>query len=347
MGDQQSGPTEEIRHEGKVNTPLRADVDIAEDLSGLRDEACLFLQASPHKPYEYCPQMSASARCGYVWELLLRSHANGAVTFLAREGGTIQALLQMEHLAWDTEVLRFSVARITWWLGALGPSGLRWRQQLLRWAIDESRKRGERYLLIRLPAADIEGIHQLEASGFRLVDGVLTFGCDLSQLRPEEEQSVDGLRISATTAADVPALEETAAASFRIDRFHSDPFIGQERADELHRQWVRSSCQGFADCVLVAYDGDPIGFTTLKLDSVASSVAGVGIGLVVLVAVAPSSRRRGVARQLTLASLAWFRATGCSWVEVGTQLANIRASRVYESAGFSLVGSSLTFRLLL
>jgi hypothetical protein len=54
-----------------------------------------------------------------------------------------------------------------------------------------------------------------------------------------------------------------------------------------------------------------------------------------------------VARLLTIAALRWFRQARCQWVEVGTQLANIHASRVYQAAGFRLVRSSLTFRKLL
>jgi ribosomal protein S18 acetylase RimI-like enzyme len=51
-----------------------------------------------------------------------------------------------------------------------------------------------------------------------------------------------------------------------------------------------------------------------------------------------------VAKALTYSALDWFRDQGVDIVEVGTQLRNIAASRLYESCGFRLVASSLSLR---
>jgi ribosomal protein S18 acetylase RimI-like enzyme len=47
---------------------------------------------------------------------------------------------------------------------------------------------------------------------------------------------------------------------------------------------------------------------------------------------------------ITRGALDWFRDQGVDIVEVGTQLSNIPASRLYESCGFRLVASSLSLR---
>jgi RimJ/RimL family protein N-acetyltransferase len=146
---------------------------------------------------------------------------------------------------------------------------------------------------------------------------------------------------------DLPALREIAASSFSTDRFHSDPAIPKPKADELHRRWIENSCAGFADCVLIAEESEPIGFTTLKIDRSCEAILGIRVGVVVLLATSVKHRRKGIANLLTQCALRWFSQAGCQWVEVGTQLANVQASRVYQWAGFKLVSSSLTFRKLM
>jgi ribosomal protein S18 acetylase RimI-like enzyme len=71
------------------------------------------------------------------------------------------------------------------------------------------------------------------------------------------------------------------------------------------------------------------------------------VGTIVLVATAAEARGRGVARQATGAALASMRRHAVDVAQVGTQLANIPAARLYESCGFRLAGVDLTFRKLL
>ena len=61
-------------------------------------------------------------------------------------------------------------------------------------------------------------------------------------------------------------------------------------------------------------------------------------------ATALDARGRGIAKATTYGALDWFREQGVDIVEVGTQLRNIPASRLYEACGFRLVASSLSLR---
>jgi GNAT superfamily N-acetyltransferase len=269
------------------------------------------------------------------------------VSFVAWQGEEFAAVLQFETLAWDTKVIGLPVARITWLIDyphTDDRSSI--RTEMVRRAISEAQQCGTRYLLARIPSGDVEAIHILEGSGFRLLEGLLTFGTSLEAEPPSSEKHHE-LRCRPFLPEDIPTLRELAGNSFSMDRFHSDPGIEKTKADEIHQQWIENSCEGFADCVLVAENSRPIGFTTLKIDSASENHLGVRVGVVVLVATSSQHRRKGVARLLTIAALRWFRQARCQWVEVGTQLANIHASRVYQAAGFRLVRSSLTFRKLL
>jgi len=255
--------------------------------------------------------------------------------------------MQLELLPWDTQVLGFPVARIGYWIDRLGDAeNLERREELLTYVVEEARRQGVRYLFTRVPAGDVCAIHALERNGFRLVDGLLTFGVDAHK-EPAPAEAGEELSCDVFAPEDLPALRKMAADSFSIDRFHNDPAIGREKAAEVYRRWTENSCAGYADCVLVARAREAVGFVALKTDRCSQPHLGVSVGVITLVATSREHRRKGVARRLTIAAHNWFRAAGCDWIEVGTQVANINACRVYQNAGFRLVASSLTFRQLL
>jgi GNAT superfamily N-acetyltransferase len=298
-------------------------------------------------PYTYCPVMTAARRVEYVLSSLGAGRERGTVTFVSRSRGRAEGLLQLEELPWDTKILGFRVGRIAWWLSDGSSDASLAREELLRACVRGAERRGLQYLVARVASEDRAGVHILETNGFALIDGLLSYGLDLAKL-PTTMLKLEGpLTCAKCAIEDMPALREIARSSFVFDRFHGDPAIPANKADELHQRWIEDSCSGTADAVLVAHAGRPVGFTTLKLDKLAEAACGVGIGNIALVATSADHRRKGIARSLTLAALDWFRKAGCSWVEVGTQMANVAASRVYQSVGFELVGSSLTFRRLL
>jgi ribosomal protein S18 acetylase RimI-like enzyme len=188
----------------------------------------------------------------------------------------------------------------------------------------------------------------LEAAGFITVDSVLTFALDLKEHRVVAPSSDFKIRLAtAEDASDAAALARTA---YVHDRFHADPFIDRELADELHATWVRNSCEGeVADAVLVAEDRSGLlGFVTCKLpgDKDCNSTDSRA-GTIVLVATAKQARNRRVDHDLTMAALEWFRKNGCDSVEVGTELSNIPAARLYQMCGFRLKATSVSLRRLL
>lgn len=302
----------------------------------------------PHRPYSGCPGTAPQGQTAYLYQSLRQAELRGAATYLAHEGLEIRGLLQWEELGWDSEILGFPVARISNWIGAGEEScQAAAREKLLQAALEDAHRQNIRYLLARVPAGDHAGISALERDGFTMVDALLTFGGEVAGLLSAASVEQNGLPCRPFEPSDLPELEEIARLSFASDRFHADPAIGKKKADEVHRRWIVDSCAGPAEGVLVACTDSPLGFTTLRRDPLSQETLGVQIGIIVLVATAAPFRGIGVGRRLTQAALRWFLAHGCHWVEVGTQLANTSASRLYEATGLKLVRSSITFRRLL
>ena len=200
----------------------------------------------------------------------------------------------------------------------------------------------------RVDASDLSSLHVLEETGFLTVDGILTFALDLKEHSAVEP--VNDFKIRLATADDAPEAAALASTAYVYDRFHADPFIDRKLADELHANWVRNSCDGkAADAVLLADDGSGLlGFVTCKISGAAGHHSHSSRkGTIVLVASAAPARGRGVGYSLTMAALEWFRQSGCETVEVGTQLSNIPASRLYQTCGFRLKATSVSLRRLL
>ena len=256
---------------------------------------------------------------------------------------TASGLAQWRHLEWDSEQFGVPAARLDR-LEATGSyaEARAEKQKLLRSVLDQCRHGGIRHLTARVDTGDFTTIHALEDSGFELIDGIQTFLLLLSGNRhpaPPRTRLFD--------ARDLPEVLEIGRTAFVFDRFHADPALAPAVADRVNQNWTRNCCLGIAaDAVVVAEAEEEeeervASYVTCRKDIAARR------GLIILVATAQWARGRGAARRASAAALHWFSGQGMETVEVGTQLRNIPAARLYESLGFRLTCTSLTFRKVL
>ena len=233
-------------------------------------------------------------------------------------------------LPWDSEQFGFPAARLE-----SGVDAAR-----LPFILEECRRAGIRHLIARVDASDLSTIHALEGEGFQLLDGIQTFERDFDGDQWPEPAGLVVHRFRPSHRAQVVAI---ARRAFVYDRFHADASLAPGVADHVHETWIDNCCRGrMADVVWIAEDADVVrGFVTCKLDPARRT------GVIGLVATDTVARRRGVARALTAQALHWFHQAGAMRVEVGTQLTNFPAARLYQSFGFAPVSVSLTFRRLL
>lgn len=252
---------------------------------------------------------------------------------------TVGATAIGRTLAWDTE--QFGVAAACVDLlqssGSYAEARLQ-KREVLGLLLGQCRESGVRHLSARVTTEDLTTIHALEEAGFELIDGIQTFAL-----------SLDGRHDSAPGSSrlfevrDLPAVLEIARTAFTVDRFHADTALSSEVADRANESWTRNCCLGVAaDAVLVVEEeGRIAGYVSCRADRERR------YGVIVLVATAKWARGRGVGRRATLAALDWIGRQGLEAVEVGTQLRNIPAARLYEGLGFRLTRTSLTFRKVL
>ena len=251
----------------------------------------------------------------------------------------VTGALGWTDLAWDTAMLGFAAGRIeVLAVGGEYNEARRTASLLLATALQEIRCR---HTVCRVDASSLALAHALSENGFELVDGIQTFAL---ALEPEKVALPGDCRLAQTS--DIDTIGGIARSSFVFDRFHNDVTVGTGAADHLHEVWARNSVAGTAaDAVLVATsDGKIDGFVTVKLDRQAAAGLGIPIATIPLVATAKEARGKGAARRATQAAIAWCQAQGVRLLEVGTQLSNVPAARLYQSAGFRTSAISMTYR---
>jgi dTDP-4-amino-4,6-dideoxy-D-galactose acyltransferase len=190
-----------------------------------------------------------------------------------------------------------------------------------------------RCLYLLLDSADTAQVRLAEQNQFHLVDIRLTLANEHIEANAFETCS----SIRPAEPEDIAKLKSIAGVSHHDSRFYSDPGFPANLADELYRIWIEKSCEGYADCVLVAeHGGSPAGYISCHLDA-------PDMGRIGLLAVDPNAQGRGVGSKLVNSALHWFASKGVENVTVVTQGRNVAAQRLYQRRGFATRSVQLWF----
>jgi len=204
-------------------------------------------------------------------------------------------------LEWDSEFWGVRIAQIS-------------NVDADRWARDNDVACA--YLLV--PAADPEQAHHAESAGYRLMDVRVELDAppssSQSAARPHRDADVDRLRAIART-------------NHGDTRFYADPRFPRDRCDELYDTWIRRSCEGWADVVLVAdADGVPAGYVSVHNRADHGSIGLIGVDA--------RARNRGLGETLVRSALTWCAEHELAECRVVTQGRNVAAQRVFQRSGF-------------
>jgi dTDP-4-amino-4,6-dideoxy-D-galactose acyltransferase len=226
-----------------------------------------------------------------------------------------------EIIDWDTRFFGYRVARVS--VHRFTPPII---AAVLRWCACHD----IRCIYFLADSDHAETVVLAEANGFHLVDVRVT----LERTRDDVDMNgvsplPGGLTVRCSKATDIPALQEIARNSYTLSRFYYDPHFSLEQCQAFYQSWVKESCEGWADTVLVAErDGEVAGFTTCHFtpSRLHGSLGLVGIG--------SRARGQGLAQVLVNHSLRRFAELGARTVEVVTQGRNVAAQRLYQRCGF-------------
>lgn len=227
-----------------------------------------------------------------------------------------------QFLPWDTDFFGHRIARVTG--HRLDPLRV---QAIRQWC--ENREVECLYFLA--DSNDPETVRLAEDHGFSMVDVRVTLQRDLRNwsFKPKEGRTEAPVHVRPSHSTDVPVLQEIARDAHSNTRFYADPHFLVESCRTLYETWIRCSCQGDADVVLVPeIDDQPVGYVSCHLASEEPH------GKIGLVGVKCEARGRGVGQLLVNHALDWFADRGVESVVVVTQGRNIVGQRLYQRVGF-------------
>jgi ribosomal protein S18 acetylase RimI-like enzyme len=220
-------------------------------------------------------------------------------------------------LGWDTNYWGFPVGRIAPHVRSAAQLGA-----ADAWCTDH----GVVVVFLLAPVAELGRVNAATRLGFQYVD----LRCTLWRA----EADAPGLGAPAGTLvrvardADREAMELIAGRAHRNTRFYGDARFGGAACDELYRTWIRNSCDGWAQFVLVAETNrSVIGYVTGHCGGEGASIG--------LLAVDEAWRERGVGAALVRAAVSRFADAKAGPVRVSTQGNNPSVQALYQRLAFT------------
>jgi ribosomal protein S18 acetylase RimI-like enzyme len=192
---------------------------------------------------------------------------------------------------------------------------------------------GRAFYYVKVPVDSVAQANSLAGSGFQLVDVNVGF-----ERQPALQPKPDGsILVRDIRPADETATLEIADTAFRYSRFHLDPFVSNELANRIKREWIANYIKRQrGDRLLVAeVEGKIAGFLAL-LETPDHT------GVIDLIGVAKNMQGRGVGRSMVQCHV--NEGVGkYPRLIVGTQIVNLPSTRLYENCGYHISSAWYVF----
>lgn len=239
---------------------------------------------------------------------------------------------QVQHLTWDSTYFGTPTYRLATGLfkktaqpAQLAVAAAELRQQLA--------SQGSFYSFSVVPAEDIQLLQALTSGGWRLVETRLNFYCPVAEVSLPSPVPV---RLARPDEADL--IGQIASATRNpYDRFHADPWFGNDRADTFLARYAQAAVEGsYADAVLLPDEpGLPIdSFLAIGDLSALPGLPDSAASRILLTAVGAANR--GWHYKLVAETVRRAQSLSLPLVFMTTQATNGAVFRTCEKLGFRL-----------
>jgi len=172
----------------------------------------------------------------------------------------------------------------------------------------------------------------LEKADFKLIDTNVKFELH-GNISFESKQQKD-IEICFAEKKHQQSTGKIARDNFIYSRFHIDPLIDNDIANQIKQNWVKNYFFGKRgdEMVLALLNNEPVGFLQLIIKDKELFIDLIGVDKIV--------QGRGVA-----SSMIQFASKNIkrSCIKVGTQIGNLPSIKLYQKLGFVLTGSDYVF----
>jgi hypothetical protein len=161
------------------------------------------------------------------------------------------------------------------------------------------------FTTLRVNAHDLATAQAAEQSGFFITDIHTSYFFDKRKQKPEplSSQYLDTSHVYKCpySGRSLMRLAQSIFSTNFAHRFHNDPHIAKEKADELYVLLTKHCLENHSSIIVVESDGDPVGFLTLQEH--ADEIGGVTIGKFGMAGVAPEARGKQIYQNMILQGL--------------------------------------------
>ena len=182
-------------------------------------------------------------------------------------------------------------------------------------------------LIARSGVEDATTTHALESASFLLMDTLVYYERDLAS-SPVQPGGTEEIHVLGPD--DAARVEWIARECFQdyLGHYHADPRLDRDACTEVYASWARSSCENAGPDAFVLVTGSPRleGFSTFRRTA-------SGEGELLLGAVLPAARGKGLYRQMTMAGMFRLQESGTKRFVTSTHLGNWGAQAAWSAAG--------------
>ena len=267
----------------------------------------------------------------YLTKQIADSLTGRAEVFLVIDKRAAVGLCALKKLPLESKIFNFKMAELAYLMtGRDYTKNLKINNSLTSFILELCKKNKISHLSCRIDTSDSSAIHALEASGFKIMDTVLTYGYRSKKYTLPKVK--DFWTVRKFRQGDCKVLIDIAWDAFLKSRFYIDIHT-RKNAGKFYTEWVKKCCDGsWADNVIVAEKkGVVAGFITYKLDKNLHDFTGIKIAGRGLLAVSSKVPVPGLSMSLLRA---WIRETKeirkVDEAELDTQINNFPVIRMYQ-----------------
>jgi hypothetical protein len=308
------------------------------------------MNASRYKPYRFFSKGIEAKICDFWHDRIQKSITQeNSKAFVADFQNNPIGFVVVNDLPWDSQIFQTKMAIIDELVvNSEENNPSEFTYALLEKVEISLRNDGYQFILIKINTDDMMTIHQLEYSGFLLVDTMLAYCLDFRKntfnkiSRPDYPEDII---FRNATLKDEFELMELARVSFQnhFGRYHSDPRIPHDRAIEVYVQWMKSCISGYADFFIVAeIKGRIAGLSIWKKASQLEKNLPIGISHYNLGAIHPDFAGRGLFSFLTYEGMKLFQGK-TDIIEGPTHVNNYPVQRGYTRLGWQICDARHSF----
>jgi ribosomal protein S18 acetylase RimI-like enzyme len=140
---------------------------------------------------------------------------------------------------------------------------------------------------------------------------------------------------------DLPGITRIAHKAFSNSRFLQDPHFDRVRAEQFYPSWLRESFSNSEKILVIKEDQQVLGFISLKPESKTQTL------IIRLIAVDDSRQGEGIGQTLIDQAMNIAVEQKFSRIQVGTQLTNYSAIKLYEKNSFRVMNAKYRYHIWL